>query len=166
MWTRKYYFVFLSRDMIAKFVRQIFSKMKFNHKTYKVLIFKIRKLYKNWKNIIRIVVANFVERWIITILDNKTQYLKNFIIYRELKREFMENFQFVWFEFIFKFNLFIINVKKLSKETLKFLKCTFLLMLWKFITSWLFYLNVFIQTIINEKSRIFHNVNIFEIINS
>ena len=44
---RRYYMIFLNNKMMTKFVRKFFFEMKFNHKTFKFLIFRVKKMHKN-----------------------------------------------------------------------------------------------------------------------
>ena len=46
---RRYYMIFLINKMMTKSMREIFFDMKFNHKVFKSLIFRVKAIHKNWK---------------------------------------------------------------------------------------------------------------------
>ena len=125
LWVRRYYMITLSNDMIDELVRRVFFEMMSSHKTYKLLLFRVRSNFKSWKFAVIKTAKKWDQRWRNTTRDERIMMLTNFTTHKQLKRQLMREFNKTWLKDVFRFALFVIDIEALSNETLMFSRCQY-----------------------------------------
>ena len=123
IWTRRFYFAFLSNKLVHEPVRKVLPGMRPSHKAYKSLLARVRQMHKNWKTAVLKAALEFGRRWIATSKGNRSAYLESLVTHKDLKRELIRDFEPGWLETVFRFSVSVIDVDSLTPRALRFPKC-------------------------------------------
>ena len=126
MWARRYYMIFLFKNLIDESIRKIFSNMKSSHKIYKSLLNRMRVSYKVWKMTVIKTTKKWDQLWIFRTKRERDVLLTEFTTHKQIKRQLMREFDSTWLEDVFRFAISIIELKNLFEQVLLFSRCMYI----------------------------------------
>ena len=104
---RKQYLCIFNNQELNVSIKRVYSDMQNIHSIYRVVIKKMRQLYKNWKSNVFVCVIHFIDRY---LKSDERLFMKKIKNFKILKRFLMKNFEMHWVESIFRFVNAKINI--------------------------------------------------------
>ena len=132
MWARRYYMIFLFKNLIDESIKKIFLNMRFSHKIYKSLLNRVRVNYKTWKMTVIKTTKKWSQLWIFKAKKKRDVLLIEFTTHKQIKRQLMREFDSTWLEDVFRFAISIIELKNLFEQVLLFSRCMYIVFDFRF----------------------------------